>query len=353
MEYDNKITLISLNDSLLQNLNTHNQNKTDIVLYRVAQKLQQKGLENILSIDCGNLFINKQHNITEFLHNNLSLAQIKAIQQLGIDKTRHGIAKLVVSKNLKNYYNIEENDNEIHISDAIKNSKNVGVLLSCVANDMMSSVWVNPISHMLARIPFMDKNALKRTEVILKDQTIRDQITDSLKINIEQILGINDDTKICTFGIFRPSILPKDFETIFNEINNNLQVITQMYNQSYIDINDLKSKIIDFHPNAKGYETIACRTADELSKTFASKVNKKNIKKFDYNNLGLDGAIIDIQRYKEQEKEYVNYFIKCLQENHNYSLEQAKIIFHDFIIGRLKEVDDMEDIYRKAKRLIK
>jgi len=43
MNYNDKITLVALNDSLLQNLKSHNQTKNDIVVYRVAEKLNAKG----------------------------------------------------------------------------------------------------------------------------------------------------------------------------------------------------------------------------------------------------------------------------------------------------------------------
>ena len=40
-DYSDKITLVSLNDSLLQNLKSNNQSKNDIVVYRVAEKLSE------------------------------------------------------------------------------------------------------------------------------------------------------------------------------------------------------------------------------------------------------------------------------------------------------------------------
>ncbi len=352
-DYSDKITLVSLNDSLLQNLKSNNQSKNDIVVYRVAEKLSAKGLENILPIDCGNLFVNKQHNINEFLRNNLSLAEIKMVQQLGIDKARHGVAKLAISPKLKNYYNIEKKDEKIHISDAIKESKKVGVLLSCVSNDIMSSVWVNPISYMLAHIPFMDKNVLKRTKVLLKDESLRDIVIDGLKQNIENILGINDKARICVFGIYRPKILPKDFDFIFNEINSKVADLSNIYSQSYIDINDVHSKIIDFHPNADGYETIANRVANELYKMFNKDCQGLNVPPFNYQNLGLDGAIHDSRLYFGQEIEYINNFIIELSKKYNCSGEQLMKIFSDFLSGRPQEAMDMTDIYFSSNQQIK
>lgn len=354
MNYNDKITLVALNDSLLQNLKSHNQTKNDIVVYRVAEKLNAKGLENILPIDCGSLFVNKQHNITEFLKNNLSLAEIKAVQQLGIDKARHGVAKLAISPKLKNYYTIEQGDNEIHISDAIKESKKVGVLLSCVSNDMMTSVWADPISYMLAHIPLMDKTALKRAAILLREKPLRQNVVDGLKINMEQILGINANAKICTFGIYRPTILPQTFDIIIDEINYNVHQVTREYNQNYIDINSLNSKIIDFHPNTKGYEDISTSVADRLRYAFRTEgITKRGISKFEYNNLGLDGVISDIQKYGLQEKNYVEQFVSYIEQKYNYSEEQANKIFNAFLVGRPQEAVDMEEIYKNAKSLIK
>ena len=352
MEYGNKTTLVSLNDSLLQNLHPSKQKRTDIVVYNVAEKLSQKNVGNILPIDCGNLFINKQHNITEFLKNNLSLSEIKTIQKLGIDAARHGIAKLGISEKIKNYYNVDERDYDIHISDAIKESKQVGVLLSCVSNDMMNSVYANPIGNMIAKLPFMDKTALERTKILLEDIKLRQSIIDGIKTNIEQILGINDKACICLFGIYRPNIMPKDFDFIFQEINSKLQQVSKEYNQDYIDINSLKSKIIDFHPTSKGYEIIAEKVASKLLEVLGKKQSDMNINDFKYNNLGLDGAIKDIESYEQQEIEYVNGFVNYIVQKYNYSEACAKEILNDLVNGRPSEVREMGKIYSKAKEIL-
>jgi len=324
-----------------------------LFVYQVKKFLAQKGMRDILSIDCGSLFLNKQHNITEFLKNNLSLTEIKATQKESIDASRHGLVKYFVSKKIKEYYPIKPKDNQINISDAIKESKNVGVLLSCVANDMMNSVWVNPISHMIARIPFMDKSVLERTKILLADKKLRNKIVGGLKVNMEQILGINDNSKICTFGIYRPQILPKNFRFIFDEINDRIQETTKKYQQSYININDIKSKLIDFHPDKKGYIVIAGRIATELYKRFNNReiISDLNISTFNYQNLGLDGAILDVNNYFEMEKENINRFLKYL--TNKYTFYQIEKIMSEFMINRLKEVQDMEKIYFNAKQLIK
>lgn len=355
MEYKNRTTLVSLNDSLLQCLNPKSLSQDDIVVYQVKRILEQQGIEDILPVDCGSLFLNKQHNITEFLKNNLLLAEIKATQKESIDASRRGLAKYFISEKLKEYYTIKPKDNQIGISDAIKESENVGVLLSCVANDMMNSVWVNPIGHMLARLPFMDKSVLERTKILLADKKLRSEIVDGLKVNMEQILGINYNSKICTFGIYRPQILPKDFGFIFDEINSGIQDTTKTYQQSYIDINDIKSKPIDFHPDKKGYNIIASRIAAELQQRFNNGEipSNLNIPTFEYQNLGLDGAISDAREYFGRETDYMNQFVKYLIRTHNYTPDQIERIMGGFIIGRPKEVQEMEQVYSNAKKLVR
>lgn len=355
MEYQNRTTLVSLNDSLLQCLSTKSINQNDIVVYNVKRVLEQQGMQNILPIDCGSLFLNKQHNITEFLKNNLSLAEIKATQRESIDASRQGLARYFISKKLKEYYPIKLEDNQINISDAIKNSKNVGVLLSCVGNDMMTSIWVNPIGHMFARLPFGDKDVLERVKILLANKKLRGEIVDGLKGNIEQILGINDNSKICTFGIYIPQILPRDFEFIFDEINDRIQSATKTYQQSYIDINDIKSRPIDFHPNKKAYNIIASRIADELEIRFNDRqiISNINVPTFKYQNLGLDGAIENTKAYYEREEEYICQFVKYIISNYDYTSDQIEKILSRFIIGRLSEVQNMEKVYSNSKQLIK
>lgn len=355
MGYKDKITLVAMNDSLLQSLDTQNIQKENIVVHRVEKILKQKGVSNIQSIDCGSLFLNKQHNITEFLKNNLSLAEIKGTQLASIDTARNNlITKIGINPKIKQYYQINKEDSLIRISDSIKESKEVGVLLSCVANDLMASVFVNPISYAIsAKIPFTDKSALERTKILLENKEIRNNVVLGLRKNIEQLLGINDEAKICTFGIYLPQILPKDFLYLFQEMNYEIENLSKEYDQSYIDISDIPSKKIDFHPNADNYRVIANRVAENLLNRFGkvSKLPSKEITKFDYETLGLNGAISDIKKYYGLELEHVYKLLEYLIKDCGYSREYVLNVMDHFIKGRPSEAQVMEEVYQKAKEL--
>lgn len=78
-----------------------------------------------------------------------------------------------------------------------------------------------------------------------------------------------------------------------------------------------------------------------------------DISTFEYQNLGLDGAILDARTYFESETEYMDKFVKHLISKYNYDSDQIEKIMGRFIIGRPKEVQDMEQIYSNAKKLIR
>ena len=347
MNYSDKTTLVSLNDSLLQNLNKHSFKKEDIIVNKV-QKIINKN--NLLTIDCGSLFLNKQHNITEFLKNNLSIKEIKSTQIESIYLSRRSFFKYFISTELTKYYNFEENDQNIHISDSIKESKNVGILLSCVANDLMNLLGIDPITYVLTKINIFNKsNKIKILNMLLDDVEIRKKTIEGLKNNIEEILGINPNSKICVFGIYKPKMLPNKFKEIIEDINIKVKDLAISYNQSYIDINKIKSKLFDFHPNKKGYDYISNTVAEELIKRFNNDShNKKHM--FKYKNLGLDGAISDLNLYAEEDNKYINNLLNHLSVKHNYNKKEITKLFENYIIDRKNEIVETRRLYLKSKK---
>lgn len=88
----------------------------------------------------------------------------------------------------------------------------------------------------------------------------------------------------------------------------------------------------------------------ELIKRFVSEdisLNQK-IEKFNYSYKGIDGTISDVEKYKEQESDYVVAFIAELIKQ-GYDKEKLLKYMKDFIIGRTRECDEHCYIYQKAK----
>ncbi len=346
-----KTSIVVLNDSLCQSLTKNGNPAIDIMAYHIEEMLKEEKYNDITTIDCGSLTLNKQHNITEFLKNNLSLADIKKTQSSSIDIARRNLfTKLGIPKWQKDFYKINPGDENIHISDTIKNSENSGVVLSCVANDLMTQVWINPISYFLSSLPLMDKSVVRRTKLLMNDEKLRNNVIDGAKKNIEDVLGINENAKICTMGIYKPNVLPNSFVNLFDEINYKLQKITKEYNQSYVNISDIKSKPLDFHPTNEKFVEMSNRVGKELINRFNENNTNidQEIKTFDFNNDGLDGAIKDIEKHKIIESYYVDNFIESLLKK-GYKRDTVLKIMNGFMNGRLNECNEHQAIYKKAK----
>jgi hypothetical protein len=341
-----------MNDSLIQSLSKNADKDNEIMANYVSFRLQREGYGNVIPIDCGSLTLNKQHNISEFLKNNLSRAEIKATQVASIDAARKDfITKLGIPLAMKDFYGINEEDYDIHISDAIKYGKNVGVVLSCAANDLMFQGWINPIGYLLDKIFIGNRTSLKRLRILLEDERLRDNVVDGLKRNIEQVLGINENAKIITMGIFRPKSTPKKFASLFEEINDKIQDTTESYNQSYVDISDVKSKMIDFHPVGPNYMKMQERVAKKLIRRFNRP--EIDIQKFEYTNTGLAGAINDVIILLKTNTEVTDSFIATLTYKYNCSREEIMKFMYPLVDGRIDEIETHAKVYTNANDFIK
>lgn len=351
MNYEG-LTLVSLNDSLLQKLQWFNQSQDDIVIYHVKRLLEEKGHEVDRVIDSGNLFFNKQHNITEYLRNNLSVAEIKALQIVGNEAARRNIlTKPFLPYNINKYYGLKDEDYIIHISDAIKYSESVAVALSCVSNDLMNSVYVDPVSFELAKFFLVSRNKIKRTKILREYKELRQVVTEGLKTNIEQILSLNDDAKIAVYGTFQPRHIPQSFREIFTDINEEVQKLAKEYHQSYIKIDGLKSGHFDFHPPKNQYGVIAERVYDAIEPRLGDgKPVELDIPEFTYETRGLDGATKDVITSSIYEKEYYKN-LKSFLISKGYSEKRIARMFKEVRENRPLEIADMEEYYQKAKTL--
>lgn len=352
-----KTSVVVLNDSLCQSLTKNGDIKKDIMAYSIKDRLEAEGYKDVTAIDCGSLSLNKQHNITEFLKNNLSLAEIKATQRESVLAARNNIiTKIGIPKWQADVYKILPGDKDIRISDTIKDSKNSGVVLSCTANDLMSSVWVSPVSYALGKIkcsvPGLSSNAIKRTKVLMDYEKLRNNVIDGIKINIEQVLGINSNAKICAMGIYRPNITPEVFDGLFSKINEKLETAVKSYRQSYIDISDIKSRTFDFHPTNENFILMSNRVAEELINRFKENDQNIDINNFEYSNLGIDGALKDLQHLYIKEKQMIYEFIKYLVVNEPNKKAVLQFM-KDYIEGRPNEIKNHYQIYSRAKSLVK
>lgn len=322
--------------------------------YNIKAKLEKNGFKNVTAIDAGSLSLNKQHNVSEFLKHNLSVEEIKETQKASIDMARRNfITKIGIPNWQKKFYEVNKGDENIRISDTIKKSNNSGIVLSSVANDLMTQAWVNPISYAIARLPFTDSSAKERARILLTHPQFRSNVTEGLKRNIEQILGLNEKAKICILGIYKPKILPEKYDLLNNYLtilNFEIQKIARNYHQSYININDTKSKIIDFHPTKESFEAICKEIADRLISRFEYNKNSINVNRFEYDTSGLIGVHRDLIDLQISEKESVEKTIEMLvkEKFEGYSEESIREIMKACTEGRQNEILEHAQIYCDA-----
>lgn len=260
---------------------------------------------DVTYINAYSMKINKSWHIDRLLKHNLSVAEIKKIQELSIDYARKGpIEKIGMSKNLKEMYSIQDEDFNIRIADELQNAEQPLFFYSCGANNIMHKLHASPISAIINNET--RAHALRRIDEEKALLTIMKDIAQ----NFENIYSLNSKTDIFCLGIYIPlafqrfmAILPKlgKFNDIINEYNYELQKLCTIYNVAFVDNSYLTKYCgmmgLDFHAVQEGHNLMAQNMINEVyNKVILNKrVNSlpSPISQFEIDNKGLPGMVED------------------------------------------------------------
>lgn len=323
---DKGLTIIGLNDS--QGVNTTTLFRKGLLEF-LSKELQSEDNASII-INAFSLMFNKTEHINYLLESNLSLEEIKDLQVKGmvsaLEKVMQDfhmpkfIGKVgYISKML---YRPQKGDDEICLTDTLKESKEPIVVYSCGANDLMREGWNNPFS-IGKDYKNRDKN-LNYDYAIYKLQNPKSvkNVIGRVEGNINNILTLNNNADIFTLGLYIPKSMQCDGMEVFNDAiaryNEHLMELCNKYNLSYVDTEltgkEYNKSSVNFHVSTAGHNALAQEIIDKLYYKKCSgikTVNKKVEGKFDVLNHKSWDLLINLQHdLKKVEEESIGSFGK-------------------------------------------
>lgn len=312
---------------------------------------------NATLVDASSLRFNKASHIDMLLENNLSIEELKQLNNQGAYEAIRKIATDINLPLLKNLFGnigsivfgqkIQDIDKSMYISDLLGNSKEPIVIYSSGANDLMFLASANPSS-----LKKYDSNGeitdkyLYAEDILNNPSTISNVIA-SIEQNLCNILSINPNAKIFVLSIYVPKALEGQDYEIFSkaieEFNNKLMLLCEKYNACFVDETDL-GKIYNqsksnFHISEIGHKELASLLIDEISDNIGQTDPSANdFNNHKYQTKGLEGYYKDLV----EEISYITF--SCEGET------DIALYLNDVYLKQLKEkVEDAEI----CKKLIK
>ncbi len=311
-------------------------------------------------LDMCSMFFNKTRHIDYFLEHNLSLEEIRLMQEYGTtNEINHAaginipfmssISKLF-NKLMLNKTPINGDPKTIKISDKIKETSYPLIVYASGLNDIMYELHINPFDLKKAYMARATNPKYDYACDKVNQETMK-KIIEGHKKNFEALLGLNNNSDIYTLSAYLYSAMDEEYEKKFKEAilmyNENLEKLCQEYNIAYIDCRFLENTkynnaaanyISKYPPQMMAYEIV--------KKMYENAVNDKksniiNIQDFKYDNKGSTGVIEELQRdISMQEKEYSQ------KDGYEKQIALEKITEHNRELDVFKQVEKVARLKR-------
>ena len=270
---------------------------------------------DIKTIDTFSILLNKSRYIDYYLKHNISTEQLKKIQMYG---TENEIKYLSGNKNfgtllgvMGSYLIKDANEENLYISDELKNSNKPIVIYSSGISDIMYETQIiTPNSREKNNVKKYNFNSLMKTN---EQEQAMNNVIDGNKRNIENILGLNEDAKICVLGLHNYSNANKSFNKFILNYNERLKEVCKNYKLIYVGTRNIEK--INNHCSYDTYFRkysffLTSRIIKELSFSLDKQRNIE-IEPFEYDSEGAYGVLNDMKDYKQKIKKinpvkYVN-----------------------------------------------
>ncbi len=264
------LLIVGLNDSQGINVNTTFFKKG--MLECLAETLSSEDLTPEV-INAFSLLMNKTEHIDYFLKSNLSLEEIKWSQ---IYSAVGALEKVMVDLKLPKFisgvgnvyrkiYAPSPEDNNIHITTALKEAFEPTVIYSSGVNNLMREIGNNPFA---IKRDYKQRNVKPNYNYTLiktkKAQTLNNVI-DSISMNLENILKINGNADVYMLGAYIPASLREAEMDIFIDLiiryNCRLEKLCEDYHITFIKTHAIGSKFNhnkgNFHISKHGHDMLA------------------------------------------------------------------------------------------------
>lgn len=302
-EVDQSITIFVMNDSQGLNLN--------LGFWKNSYPEYLEEELGATVIDASSLRFNKVSHIDMLLDNNLTIAEMKKLNNAGAQYALRKYAEdngyslfSGIFSNLGGKIfsqNIEDSDSNTHISDLIRDAYEPIIVYSSGANDLMFLANANPNS-----IKKYDENGNITNKYlyaasVLSNSEITDMIISSIEQNFIKILTINPKSKVFALSIYVPSSLSNEDYQVFvnaiNEYNDQLKQLCDKYGMCYVDESSFgdiyNNKDYDFHIDVVGHKQLASMLINEIASHLYMNSSIYN-QEYNYDNDGLNGYYDDL-----------------------------------------------------------
>lgn len=341
-KYNNDIVIFTMNDSQGINLN--------IGFYK---KSYPEYLEESLGaklVDSSSLLYNKTSHIDMVLDNNLSLGDVKRVNNKGARAAFEKIAIDINKSMLQGLFgtvgekvfgsSVNEEDNSVYITDLLRNTKQPIVIYSSGANNIMYQANFNPNSVCRDANGDFTENYLYAKKKLSDEETINKVIT-GIEDNFKHILSINQSAKIIALSIYVPSSFEDDDYSILRDAikdyNKKLEELCRRYNIGFINEEELgriyNNSKFNFHIDEVGHKELASLLVDEISNNLDEEpmIVQDN---YPYSTNGLAGYYRDLVEEIEKVE---------LPSNDNYSY----IIYECHVDEKSKEAKICKELLKK------
>lgn len=336
--YKNKggLVIAGLNDS--QGVKVRSTIFKKGLLERVAKVLKDQELHPTV-MNAFSLTMNKTEHIDYLLENNLSLEEIKLSQiYSAISAYEKVMTDLKLPKALGRIANIyrtayqpKRGDENIFITDTLKNTAEPTVIYSSGVNNLMRAVGNNPFA---IKGDYKKRNQRPNYNYTVnkaEDPQSLQSTMDGIERNFENILSLNHNIDIYTLGAYIPKSLELEGMNIFRDLvlqyNEKLQKLCKDYGITFINTEAIGKKYnkstMNFHITAAGHNALANYI---LSCMYERKILAKKMPKLQaeshmkVTNEGPRGIV------KETLNDCLNTIYKESEESMDYSKKRERDI---------------------------
>lgn len=311
------LTIVGMNDD--RGFNIHKN-----ILMNLNEILESDKY-NIELLDMCSMLFNKTRHIDYYLKHNLSLDEIRLMQEYGTtNELNHAtgvnipfmsVASKLFNRLMLTKALIKGDPKTIKISDKIKKASTPLIMYASGLNDIMYELHIDPFN---LKKSYMERATNPKYDYAcerVNKETI-DRIIEGHKKNFESLLGLNSDSDIYSLSAYLYSQMNEEYEKKFKEAillyNENLEKLCNEYNISYINCrflentkynNPLANYLSKYPPQMIAYEIVK-KMYENVMK------NKKNgidlIEKFEYDDKGSTGVIEELKNDIDKQKDEYN-----------------------------------------------
>lgn len=312
------LTIVGMNDD--RGFNIHKN-----ILMNLKDMLESDKY-NIELLDMCSMFFNKTRHIDYFLKHNLSLEEIRLMQEyattkelnhaIGFNVPFMSVASKIFNRLMLTKTPISGDPKDIRISDRIREASSPLIMYASGLNDIMYELHIDPFN---LKKSYMARSTDPRYDYAcerVNNETIN-RIVDGHEKNFETLLGLNDDSDIYSLSAYFYSEMKEEYEQKFKEAilmyNEKLQELCSKYGITYVDCRFLENTkynkpianyISKYPPQMIAYEIVKSMYENVVNNKHKDRIE---VQKFEYDNKGSMGVIEELNKdIKRQDDEYKN-----------------------------------------------